>query len=181
MRHTLYTMALSCLLLLQTGCGFHLRNSWPIPESLHTMYLETSAPYSYLSLQLQKMLRSLHIHLVDAPAENAITLKLYDEEYIQDTVSESASASTREYLLNYKISYQLLKNNGASLYGPKTIHISRHLLVSEDQVLSSANENAVSQQEMQRDALSQLLTQLSSKKVAESLNADSDTPNEVKS
>jgi LPS-assembly lipoprotein len=172
MQNKWHASIVSLLLLLQVGCGFHLRHSWPLPDELHRVYLQTSAPYSYLILQFKKMLRSLNVTLLEEPADNAITLKLYNGEYKKTVISESASASTTEYQLTYQMTYQLLKSNGESLYDPQTISITRHLLVSEDQVLSSTNESAVSQQEMQREALVQLLNQLSSPKVAKAIHTN---------
>lgn len=165
---------LSLLILMQTGCGFRLRNSWPIPEELHSLYLQTDAPYSYLTLHFKKMLRSLDVKLTENPQDADITMKLYDEQYITTVISESASASTKEYQLNYQISYTLLNKKGRPIYGPQAVYAYRHLLISEDQVLSSANESEVSKQELQRDALYQILNQLSSKKVSAAIKNDID-------
>ena len=169
-------LCVSVLLLTQASCGFRLRHTWPIPNELHVVYLQTNTPYSYLTLQFKKMLRSLNVRLVDNPADASITMKLYNEEYSTTIVSDSASASTKEYQLNYQISYELLNKSGEKIYGPQNVKAYRYLLISEDQVLSSTNESQVSQQEMQRDVLYQILNQLSSKKVAEAIKSAAPQP-----
>lgn len=158
---------LLCLTL--TGCGFHLRGNRPIAPSLKLVYVETDNIYGYLTLRLKEVLGSMHIHVTQSVSEAPVILKLFDEEFSTTNLSDSASSATKEYLLHYTISYQLLTPSGADIYGPKTIHTSRSYMVNEDQVLSSTNETTLLQQELQRDAMYQIINQLGSADVEEAI------------
>ncbi len=149
-----------CLILV--GCGFHLRGGRPIAPSLRVIYIETSNTYGYITLRLKEILGSMHINVVKTPEQSPIVLKLYDEAFSTSNLSDSASSSTKTYLLHYQISFALLTSDGADIYGPKTIQTSRSYIVNEDQVLSSTNETTLLQQTLQRDAMYQIVNQLGS-------------------
>ncbi len=163
-------VSLLCLLaLLLLGC-FHLRRPKPLPPVLHRLHVESSAPYSDLTIQLKQLLENMHIQLVADPRDAKITLALMHESFHSITVSESSNAKTKQYRLEFNIDYQLQDEKANLIYGPKNIHTSRIYTVQEDQVLSSSNETDMLHQEMQQDAVYQIITELSSPLVAQAIS-----------
>lgn len=167
MKKLIYSLTLCLGILLTVGCGFHLKKEPPLPEELHSIYFKSAYPYSHLTLVLKQVLRSQGIKLTDEPNEAQLTLNVISETYSSSTLSESASAATKEYSLTYTVKYSLLDQDGETVYGPKQIQTFRYYTVNEDQVISSTNELDVIHREMQRDALYQMLNQLGSEDVAD--------------
>ena len=133
-------LSLLCVSVLIAGCGFHLRGNVNLPPELHQLAITTEEPYSYFVLQLKRALRASGIALSEDRLKAPVTLRLFDEITEISVLSESASTATKKYLLHYQVSYQLLTNNLDEIYGPQTVSSNRSLLVNEDQVLSSGNE-----------------------------------------
>jgi outer membrane lipopolysaccharide assembly protein LptE/RlpB len=98
-----------------------------------------------------------------------VTLRIFDKNFSTSVLSESASSSTKQYILHLAISYQLQNAQGQILYGPKTLHNQRDFTVNENQVLSTDQHQQMLSIEMERDAVFMLLMQLGSPEVATAL------------
>lgn len=159
------TFFLIGLVLLIAGCGFKLRSEKPLPPQLHSLYLVSSVPYGLLTLQLKQVIQSLGVQLIADPKEAQVTLRIFGENYITKTLTQSASASTKEYTLYYQVQFQLEDKAGKIIYGPKLITTFRNYMVNDEQVLSSTVEQQSLQAEMQRDTMYQIINQLSSQDV----------------
>ena len=142
------------------------------------MYIDTNNPYDTLALDLKQILRRQGVDVTDSPQGAAVSLKLFSETYHRDTLSESASSSTKEYQLTYQVSYELIAPSGAMIYGPHVIETHRKYIINEDQVTSSNSQQTLLRQEMQRDVMYQLLNQLSSPDVELAITGPQEEPNE---
>lgn len=157
---SLFALVGVCLLI--TACGFKLRNEKPLPPELRVLAVESGTPYGLLTIQLKQLIRSLGVRIATDPTEAQMTLRIFDEAYRTITLSQSASASTKEYTMFFEVQFQLQDTKGKVLFGPRKIVASRNYMVNTDQVLSSTTEQETLQKEMQRDAVYQILNQLSS-------------------
>lgn len=170
---TVSTVVMLLALAGLSACGFKLRGYQPLPPILQTqsIYIDSRNPYDLLAQLLTQILDSVHAKRVSS-AENAVfILKVYNESFHSRPLSDSASSETKEYLLNYTVTYEIIHHDGRLLYGPKTITTARHYMVNETQVLSSGNAQNSLRAEIQRDAAYQMLNQLNSPDVASALDA----------
>ncbi len=169
MPHGLKTVSklflIGMLALSLSYCGFQPRGKHNFPPEMQTLYISSSAPYQTLTLQVKEILKANNIHLVDDPLQAPVTLHIYGVHVTSDTLSESASSKTKQYVMVYNVNYELTDSKGTILYGPKLIHTARDYMVNEDQVLSVDNETELLLREMQRDLAFQLLRQLDSNAV----------------
>lgn len=172
-KHYIYFMLATCLLLL-AGCGFHLRMAHPLPPSLQKLYLDSDAPYGDFSLELQQMLKSINVTLVNEPTAAPITLKVFSENFNSTVLSESASSTTKQYVLHFTMQYELLDAHGNVIWGPKTIQNERNYTVNENQVLSTDSDQAALRTEMERDAVFMILMQLDSPEVANAVTVQTE-------
>ena len=151
------------LTLSLTACGFHLRTQPPLPPEFKTLYIKSDDPYGQLTLQLEQILQSMGVKIVDTSKEAPVTLKIFNEQYTTSILSESASSSTKQYTLYLVVQYEILNNKGKILFGPKTVKEQSNYTVNENQVSSTDTQQASLKEEMQRDAVFSILMQLGSK------------------
>jgi LPS-assembly lipoprotein len=166
----LHVFMLICLTLSLTACGFHLRGTDHLPPTFNKVYIDSQSPYDTFTLTLTQLLKSMNIQLVTSAEKAPVTLKVFDKNLTTSVLSESASSSTKQYILHLAITYQLQNAQGAILYGPKTLHNQRDFTVNENQVLSTDAHQQMLSVEMERDAVFMLLMQLGSPEVATALN-----------
>lgn len=155
-----FTLMILCLGL--TACGFHLRGKTPLPEQMKKLYLQSDAPYTPFMIQLEQLLSHMGSDLVKDPADADITLKISGQYFTTSTFSQSASSNTTQYTMQYFYTYELLGKKGSTYYGPKTLSLKQNYTVNEDAVLSNGNETSQIQEELQSNAVYQLVEQFNS-------------------
>lgn len=168
-KRSLHVLMMICLSIGLSACGFHLRGADHLPAALNTLYIDSQSPYDNFTLTLTQLLKSMDIQLVTTSDKAPVTLRIFDKNFSTSVLSESASSSTKQYILHLAISYQLQNAQGQILYGPKTLHNQRDFTVNENQVLSTDQHQQMLSIEMERDAVFMLLMQLGSPEVATAL------------
>ncbi len=159
----LFCLLLATMISLISGCGFHLREHATFPKALNPLYIDSVVPYSELTLELKQILKSQGIVLVDSRKDAKYTLEIRGETTSTDTLSQSASSSTTQYVLYYTVTYAITRQDGTVVFGPKTVSNQRNYTVNQAQVLSSNSQVTALTEEMQHDAISLMFDQLSSK------------------
>ena len=99
------TLLLGSLVL--SGCGFKLRGSQPIPESLRVMHLDSVDRYSELAGLLKEQLALNSIRLQPALDNQTALLKLDRDKLDRRTLSLFANGQVAEYELIYTVRYSV--------------------------------------------------------------------------
>jgi LPS-assembly lipoprotein len=145
------------------GCGFHLRGAHPLPPQLHTMYLQSTKPYSDLTKQVKMTLAISNVKLVDDPTKAPIILSLSNENFSTYQTSVGNSTQTRNYNATYAVTYQLQNKYGSDITAAKTISNSSTITVNQNEILENSNKLNIAKQNLIRDLVMKLMFQLSSK------------------
>lgn len=141
--------------LLLSSCGFQPRQASDVPSQLHTLFLQTTKPYSDLITQLTAMLNSLNIKLVKQRSHAPYTLQILRITYTQS--NPSITTTTLAVTLTYTlvISVQLISQSGRIIIPNTTLRASRSISQNPSQVYTPGN-TTLSKQELRRDVISQL-------------------------
>ena len=166
------------LVLVLSGCGFHLRGIVKLSAALHQLYIASDNPYGPITLQLKQILAHSGVILEDKPGPGIITLDLKNERYNTTTFSESASSKTKQYTLFLNLDYDLKDNKGSTLFGPKTITTQENYTVNESSILTTTTQEDSVRASLQKRTVYLLLDQLNSKLVNSALQKASNTSNE---
>jgi LPS-assembly lipoprotein len=150
----------SCFLL--TGCGFHLRGHEPLPTELHTMYVKSDNPYGAFTKLLERTLHGIGVTLVQEPTQAPYTLQILSEDFSQQLTSQGASGQLSTYLLVYTVSYQLVNANGTIIKMPSNVTATRSYSAAANQISGDINIQNSLKDDMQLDAVVQVLTHLRS-------------------
>lgn len=163
--HPLKHILIFCFALtLLSGCGFHLRGHTPIPEELKTLYLTSANPYSPLTKEVHRQLRTRGIHVLTEPKPDVVTLRILQDNVSETINSVSADTKVREYRLAYTMNYQLIDTKGNRLGPSHSVVATRSYTSQLNQTLGSNQERLVLERDMRRDVAQQLLLRLSSRR-----------------
>ncbi|MBE0471322.1 MAG: hypothetical protein IBX55_17650 [Methyloprofundus sp.] len=141
------------LMFLLTACGYHLRGAIELPEALQKIYVRGAS--AELSNAIAVTFRSASGELVATAAEAGMILNVINEDYQRRTISIDSSGYSNEHDLVYRLTFDLLDNQGAVLISAQTIEVSKSYFntQSSDTVLSKGNEEAVLRKELYSQAV----------------------------
>ncbi len=159
------------LLLSLTACGFRLRGHEPMPPQLHILYLQSSSPYGAFTKQLQQVLSSIGVVLVQNAQQAPVTLQILNEGTGQQFAGQGVSGQVATYTLSASASYQLLDAHGHVIQPPQTVATTRNYSVNSNQVLGDLHVQSSLQADMERDLINQLLNRLRSHNTVRTLTA----------
>jgi len=141
------------LMFLLTACGYHLRGAIELPEALQKIYVRGAS--AELTNVIATTFRSASGELVATAAEAGMILNIINEDYQRRTISIDSSGYSNEYDLVYRLTFDLLDNQGVVLIAAQTIEVSKSYFneQSSNTVLSKGNEEAVLRKELYNQAV----------------------------
>jgi LPS-assembly lipoprotein len=169
------------LMVILTGCGFHLQGERQLPASLQRLYLRTNDPYGHLARNLQQYLKSSNIHLVNSPSEASAQLNIISDEASQDLLSVSSTQQTRQYTLKVTVVFDILDPQGRPLTKPQTLVETRTITVQSNQILGSSNESTLLYQQMRRMLAYAIINRISSQEITQMIKQSSSEASEQSS
>lgn len=157
-----YWVAVSLTLAL-AACGFQLRGTGQLP--FETVYIQ-AAPNSSLALQLKRSIEAgTSTRVTDKAAEAQVVLQILNELREKTILSLSGSGRVSEYLLRYRVSFRLTDRLNKEHIPASEIVMRRDYTYNDDQTLAKEGEEAALYQNMQNDAVYQLLRRLQATKL----------------
>ncbi|HET6433708.1 LPS assembly lipoprotein LptE [Dyella sp.] len=139
-RFPLLLSALAVLLL--AGCGFHLRQSVALPESMQRMHL-TVSDRGDLQRNLARALRGSGVTVEDASGPGIAELAVTQAAFSTDKLSISGTARVTEYSVQYVVKFHLVDSDGTVLLPEQTIQMAREY--SYDATNTIGNDSQVEQ------------------------------------
>ena len=155
---------LCCLLIiLLTGCGFHLRGTGQGPTWLSQVGIVLQKGHRDLVPFLKDQLQGFNISVAPSPGQALYLLIIENDSIQRQITSVSASTTPRQYELLYAVTFTLISTKGNILVPSTTVSVNRQLTVNNDRILGSTYEESTLLREMQRDAVMQIINRLSRK------------------
>ncbi len=151
-------LILTCL----SGCGFQLRGTTPSSQlSFDSVYLETARD-TPLERQLRGAILSQgNTVLATDPKTAAVTLRILSEAQEKKILTLNAQGQVREYSLIYRINFEATDKENKKLLKPNELALQAFLSYSESQALAKETEERMTYDDLRRDAVSQIMRQLS--------------------
>mgnify|MGYP001454971496 CR=1 FL=1 len=153
-------LALS-LSLLVTGCGFTLRGSQALPESLSEVYVMSPIAHAPLSRALK---RRFDLHKVKEAAtpegESTVVIQLAPESLERRLLSVFPTGQVAEYELIYGVRYQVLFPGKGPVEA--FFEVERDYQDDPDQVLAKTRELELVLKEMRLEAADRIIRRLPS-------------------
>lgn len=158
------------LLLLLSGCGFHLRGDMPLASPLHSLHIQAINPYGTLVRNLEQSLKMSGAHLTDNATDAQTILIISHDSTFQELLSVGATQQTRQYKLTAVVTFEVADKQGRNIVPPQTLADSRVITVQSNQILGSSNEANLYFQQMQRGLATSIMYRLSSHQITSDIN-----------
>lgn len=145
--------------LLVTACGWHLRGSLNLPTDLKSLYVTGAG--TALQSELARLIRANQINLVSHPGEAQYTLAVTNESFDRRTAALGSDALAAEYEYTAAADFEFRNAQGEMVGQPDRAQVVRSISYDANQVLGSASEGRLVQQEMTVELASQIIRRLS--------------------
>lgn len=159
------TCAFICVL---SACGFSLRGSQALPESLTHVAITAPLQYSPLSRALQKRLPVYQLTglvnsdnvIAEDMLEKTVVVQLQPEQFERRLLSVFSTGQVAEYDLVYTVNYQVIFPNKLPIENSLTV--SREYQDDPDQILAKSRELNLVLTELREESADRLIRLLSS-------------------
>lgn len=160
---TIFFIFTFCVLV---GCGFHLRGTFDIPNTLQIIKIRPDQPFDPFQRALRKTLVSNGVQVIaDEKSNNAsakaATLTLLSQLFSERNVAYGSDGQPNRALLKFNVVYQIKDAQGNLLGSSASVQVERELTLNPTAYLATDNERARLRNDLIVDAASQLVRQLS--------------------
>lgn len=151
------SLILVVLMTLLSGCGFHLRDDYLVPDELNVLSVTSYDQYSTLTRELKKRLEINDVQIV-TPATNVPNLQLFNESISQRTLSVYQNTRAAEIELTMTTNYQVsIPHIGIKQFSTS---VSRNFLDNPLTPLAKSVERDMIENEMRELTAGQIIRQL---------------------
>jgi LPS-assembly lipoprotein len=147
------------LALSLSGCGFQLRGTSPLPAVMERTYLQADT-HNPLYFELENAIRAAGGQVVEQASEASATLSIHRADFSRRDRGLDTLGRVNEYEHRLMLVFSLRDSQGRELAEHESLQLIREQRFNPNDVLASGEEQAILQQEMRRQAVSQLLRRL---------------------
>jgi LPS-assembly lipoprotein len=149
------------LLLLLTGCGFHLQGRQPMPEAFAYTFIDTQDEQTDFVQDLRKALIASGSKVIRTQGSSGATLRVHEDELSERILSVSARNIPTEYELTYRVKFSVTAG-GKTLIDNEEIAATRDLSFEESQLLAKEREQEILREALARDLVALVMRRLAS-------------------
>ncbi|MEA1890509.1 MAG: LPS assembly lipoprotein LptE [Pseudomonadota bacterium] len=144
---------------LLAGCGFHLRGTIVLPDSIRAVAI--SSPDGKLKDILADRLESNNVTVVPGPTAESAHIKIASANFGREVRTIDDRGKATGYVLILRVNYQVVDSQGKELVKPSISSARRDYNFNQDQLLSATREEQLLHDEMREDAAQGILRKMS--------------------
>lgn len=160
MRAALTFLLSGTLVVLLTGCGFHLRNTAAVPSSLQPLYIGGPAAGGALAQAMRLQLSSVDTAVSPTIMGSRYELRLLQEKTEQRIASVDRRGLAAEFVLTAFAEFALYDHDGKLLLGPTRVDERRSIFNDPDKATTTAEEMHLVQADMTKVLASRIALRL---------------------
>lgn len=138
------------------ACGFRLRGSGG-QSRLPFQSVHVRGGDSVLVTNLRRIIQASDTALVNDPKEAEATIEVLSETRDRAAPTLNTQGRIREFSLYYRASFRVIDAKGMELLPPTEISLRRDISYNESQAIAKEREEEMLYQDMQLDAVQQIL------------------------
>jgi len=159
------------LMVLISGCGFHLRNSLALPEDTPAVRVESVQPYSELAKLLRRHLQAIGITVLTendslrSAADQTppfARLFIHAERWGELPTAIDTGGRAQEYRLRYAVIFSFILADGSVLVPQQAIELSRDYTSQPTDATGTSTERELLAEELRREMAASILRRVDS-------------------
>lgn len=155
--------SVALILLLTTsllsGCGFHLRGTVVLPDSIRSVAI--SSPDGKLKDILTDRLESSKVTVVASPTSDSANIKITSVKFSREIRTIDERGKSTGYVIILKVDYKVFDSKGKELIKPSVSTARRDYNFNPDQLLSATREEELLRDDMRGDVAQGILSKMS--------------------
>jgi len=156
----LLIMLLGFSFIAVEGCGFHLRGSAVLPDSLKTMYIQGVNTQRGIGRDLKKGLERNGVVVLETYQDGSAILSVLDYLNERRVLSVDSSAKVNEYRLYGMLRFSVADSDGKTLLGSREVEAVRDFRFEQNQVLGKDEEETELRQQVDQQLVQSVLRML---------------------
>ena len=136
---------------LLAGCGFHLRGTIVLPDSIRTVAI--SSPDVKLRDILADRLESNKVTVVNSLTSDSARIKITSADFSREVRTIDERGKATGYVLILRVGYLVVDSKGKELVKPSVTSARRDYNFDDTQLLSATREEELLYEEMREDAV----------------------------
>jgi LPS-assembly lipoprotein len=145
--------------LMLSGCGYHLRGSIVLPESLKNVYVFGAS--SNLQAEMVAMLKASKSTLAPSASDAGVVIKIIKEEMRNRVLSIGTTGKSTESEVDYYLRFQFFDKQDNPLMDEQTIEMAREFFNDQTAVLAKSNEEQLIKAEIYKQIARMLMARAS--------------------
>lgn len=146
------------LVMLATGCGFHLR-TFDLNTAVASVHISSSSG-NFAEAPLRQGLQRAGVEIASVADEAEVTVSLLNARRDRRSVAVTDQAQAAEYELDLGVQYSVSGPDGAELIAPRWVETSRIYRVDRVNLVGTNEEQALLEREMVNDLVQQIVRAL---------------------
>ncbi len=148
------------LLLLLSGCGFHLKGYHQASTALDGLFVLNADQRGSLAEVIQRDLQTSGAALAASAEQAKHLLHIRSEEFKRRVISVDASGKVLEYELRLESGFSVKDAEGGEIVPDQPLEMIRHLVFSGEDELGRRSEEALLRADMRSDLANQVIRRL---------------------
>ncbi|MEN8178261.1 MAG: LPS assembly lipoprotein LptE [Pseudomonadota bacterium] len=148
------------ILLLLSGCGFHLKGYHQASPNLDGLFVEQGEQRATLAGVIRRELSVAGVKLAGSPALARNRLRITQEQFGRRVISVDANGKVLEYELRLDAGFEVLAATGGKNLPVQILELTRQLTLSDADELGQRNEAALMRGDMRLDMAGQIIRRL---------------------
>ena len=161
MNRSIFTSFIIFSLIVLAGCGFHLRGTTTIPDSLKTMYIQGVNLKRDLGLELKRGLVRNDVTVLDSYQEGSAVLTILENKVERRVLSVDSDTKVNEYELYGAVKFSISDGSGQVLAENQEVEARRDYRFEQEQVLANDDEERLLREQLNQQLAQGILRQLS--------------------
>ena len=148
-------MILMLVLFFLSGCGYHLRGSLDMPESLKNVYVTGAS--AVFQTEMAAMMKASKGKLASNSSEAGIVVKISKEDMHIRVLSIGTTGKSTESELDYYLRFQFFDKKDNPLMEEQTIELAREFFNDQTAILAKTGEEQLIRSEIYKQAARMLM------------------------
>lgn len=144
--------------IILSGCGFHLRGNFKVPQDFTTLQISSLNKYDPLYKTLRHTLANNNI-AVTSSNNKTYTLTINNYSFKKQELFRDSDGRTNRTRLTLTITYQLTNKHGVAIKHSKVVS-ARNVDIDPNAILTSNSETNIVRKELLQDATHKLIRQI---------------------